>query len=89
MRGGYTESCKNYNIIFKGFRIADSCAKLRFARLAGTAAHCARFREAKFCTTFQYMRCFAERSGAKYGRAKCNERTAYTVLGEPNEAIAE
>lgn len=35
------------------------------------------------------MRCFAERSGAKYGRAKCNERTAYTVLGEPNGAIAE
>ena len=23
------------------------------------------------------------------GRAKCNERTAYTVLGEPNGAIAE
>jgi len=35
------------------------------------------------------MRCFAERSGAKYGRAKCNERTAYTVLGEPNGVIAE
>jgi len=39
--------------------------------------------------TFQYMRCFAEWNGAKYGRAKCNERTAYTVLGEPNGAIAE
>ncbi len=35
-----------------------------------------------FRLTFQYMRCFAEWSGAKYGRAKCNERTAYTVLGE-------
>ena len=35
------------------------------------------------------MRCFAERSGAKYGRAKCNERTAYAVLGEPNGDIAE
>ena len=42
-----------------------------------------------FHITFQYMRCFAERSGVKYGRAKCNERTAYTVLGEPNGAIAE
>jgi len=26
------------------------------------------------------MRCFAERSGAKYGSAKCNEWTAYAVL---------
>jgi len=39
--------------------------------------------------TFQYMRCLAECNGAKYGRAKCNEWTAYTVLGEPNGAIAE
>ena len=50
-----TPFCKNYSIIFKGFRIADSCAKLRFARLAGTAAHCARFREAKFCATGLYL----------------------------------
>lgn len=35
-------------------------------------------------TTFRYMRCFAERSGAKYGRAKCNEWTAYTVLYAPS-----
>lgn len=35
------------------------------------------------------MRCFAEWNEAKYGRAKCNERTAYTVLGEPNGAIVE
>jgi len=28
------------------------------------------------------MRCFAERGGAKYGRAWCNERTAYAELGE-------
>ncbi len=41
----------------------------------------------KWHTTFQYMRCFAERSGAKYGRAKCNERTAYTVLCVPSRAL--
>jgi len=38
----------------------------------------------KFRLTFQYMRCFAERRGAKYGRAKCNEWTAYTVLCAPS-----
>jgi len=27
------------------------------------------------------MGSFAKRSEAKYGRATCNERTAYTVLG--------
>ena len=62
MRGGYTKSCKNYSIIFKGFRIADSCAKLRFARLAGTAAHCARFREAKSCTTRYCAKCWRKTS---------------------------
>jgi len=35
------------------------------------------------------MRCFAERSGAKYGRAKCNERTAYTVLCEGYFSVVE
>jgi hypothetical protein len=34
---------------------------------------------------FRCMRCFAKRSGAKYGRAKCNERTSYTVLSDPND----
>jgi len=32
------------------------------------------------------MRYFAERSGAKYGRAKCNERTAYSVLYAPSRS---
>jgi len=65
------------------------CVKLRGARLACNAAHCAKWSRAEFCATFKYMRCFAKRSGAKYGRAKCNEWTAYTVLGESNGVIAE
>ncbi len=35
------------------------------------------------------MWCFMEWNGAKYWRLKCNERTIYTVLGEPNSAITK
>lgn len=35
------------------------------------------------------MRCFAECSEAKYGRAKCNERAAYTVVMCPEWSFAE
>ena len=39
--------------------INDSCAKLCFVRLAVRRALC-KMNEVKFCTTFQYMRCFAD-----------------------------
>ncbi len=53
-----------------------------FAKVSQTSSHPTQYAHKRSSITFQYMRCFVERSGAKYGRAKCNERTTYTVLYE-------
>ena len=69
-------------------RISVSCAKFRGAQLARSAAHCAKWSVAEFCATFCICDVLRNAVEQNMGERR-QERTAYTVLGEPNGAIAE